>query len=95
MMVTVYVDWGSHKILTMEQFEEEVALFVKELKNDNYEYNERLYNFLEEKHLDIVDMFYMSETDKEALREEFEEWLVRDAEEQLLNEEFDEVKLEL
>ena len=40
MMITVYVDWENHKILTMEQFEEEVALFVKELKNDNYEYND-------------------------------------------------------
>ena len=95
MMVTVYVDWESHKILTMEQFEEEVALFVKELKDDNCEYNDRLYIFLEEKHLDVIDMFYMSETDKVALREEFEEWLVGDAEEQLLDEEFDEVKLEL
>ena len=95
MMVTVYVDWESHKILTMEQFEEEVALFVKELKDDNCEYNDRLYNFLEEKHLDIVDLFHMSETDKEALREEFEEWLIGDAEEQLLDEEFDVVALEL
>ena len=95
MMVTVYVNWGGQEILTMEQFEEEVALFVKELKVDNYEYNKRLYDFLEEKHLDIVDLFHMSETDKEALREEFEEWLIGDAEKQLLNEEFDEVKLEL
>ena len=95
MMVTVYVNWGGQEILTMEQFEEEVALFVKELKVDNYEYNKRLYDFLEEKHLDIVDLFHMSETDKEALREEFEEWLIGDAEKQLLNEEFDVVNLEL
>ena len=95
MMVTVYVNWENHEILTKEQFKEEVEGFVENIKDDNCEYNDRLYIFLEEKHLDVIDMFYMSETDKVALREEFEEWLVGDAEEQLLDEEFDEVKLEL
>ena len=95
MMVTVYVNWESHEILTKEQFEEEVSGLVDNIKDDNCEYNDRLYIFLEEKHLDVIDMFYMSETDKVALREEFEGWLVGDAEEQLLNEEYDEVKLEL
>lgn len=95
MMVTVYVNWESHEILTKEQFKEEVEGFVENIKDDNCEYNDRLYIFLEEKHLDVIDMFYMSETDKVALREEFEEWLVGDAEEQLLDEEYDEVKLEL
>ena len=95
MMVTVYANWESHEILTKEQFEEEVSGLVDNIKDDNCEYNDRLYTFLEEKHLDVIDMFYMSETDKVALREEFEEWLVGDAEEQLLNEEYDEVKLEL
>jgi hypothetical protein len=94
-MVTVYVNWESHEILTKEQFKEEVEGFVENIKDDNCEYNDRLYIFLEEKHLDVIDMFYMSETDKVALREEFEEWLVGDAEEQLLDEEYDEVKLEL
>ena len=95
MMVTVYVSWEGHEILTKEQFEEEVKGLVDNIKEDEYEYDDRLYNFLEGKHLDVIDMFYMSETDKVALREEFEEWLVGDAEEQLLNEEYDEVKLEL
>ena len=95
MMVTVYVNWEGHEILTKEQFEEEVKGLVDNIKEDEYEYDDRLYTFLEEKHLDVIDMFYMSETDKVALREEFEEWLVGDAEEQLLNEEYDEVKLEL
>ena len=95
MMVTVYVNWESHEILTKEQFNEEVKGLVENIKEDEYEYDDRLYNFLEEKHLDVIDMFYTSETDKVALREEFEEWLVRDAEEQLLGEEYDEVKLEL
>ena len=95
MMVTVYVDWGSHRILTMEQFKKEVEGLVEDIKEDEYEYDDRLYDFLEEKHLDVIDMFYMSETDKEALRKEFGEWLVGDAEEQLLHEQFDEVKLEL
>ena len=95
MMVTVYVNWEGHEILTKEQFNEEVKGLVENIKEDEYEYDDRLYNFLEEKHLDVIDMFYMSETDKVALREEFEEWLVGGAEEQLLEEEYDEVKLEL
>jgi hypothetical protein len=94
-MVTVYANWEEHKILTKEQFEEEVKGLVENIKEDEYEYDDRLYIFLEEKHLDVIDMFYMSETDKVALREEFEEWLVGDAEEQLLEGEYDEVKLEL
>jgi hypothetical protein len=94
-MVTVYVNWEKHEILTKEQFNEEVKGLVENIKEDEYEYDDRLYNFLEEKHLDVIDMFYMSETDKVALREEFEEWLVGDAEKQLLEEECDEVKLEL
>ncbi len=95
MTVTVYVNWEEHEILTKEQFEEEVKGFVENIKEDEYEYDDRLYTFLEGKHLDVIDMFYTSETDKEALRKEFEEWLVGDAEEQLLEEEYDEVKLEL
>jgi hypothetical protein len=95
MMVTVYVDWESHEILTKEQFEEEVEGLVANIKDDNCEYDGRLYNFLEEKHLDIVDLFHTSEADKMALRKEFEEWLVGDAETQLLEEVYDEVKLEL
>jgi hypothetical protein len=94
-MVTVYVNWKEHEILTKEQFNEEVKGLVENIKEDEYEYDDRLYNFLEEKHLGVIDMFYTSETDKVALREEFEEWLVGDAEEQLLDEEYDEVKLEL
>jgi hypothetical protein len=94
-MVTVYVNWKEHEILTKEQFEEEVKGLVENIKEDEYEYNDRLYNFLEEKHLGVIDMFYTYETDKVALHEEFEEWLVGDAEEQLLEEEYDEVKLEL
>ena len=95
MMITVYVNWESHEILTKEQFKKEVEGLVENIKEDEYEYDDRLYNFLEEKHLDVIDMFYMSETNKEALRKEFEEWLVGDAEEQLLHEEYGEVELEL
>jgi hypothetical protein len=94
-MVTVYVNWEEHEILTKEQFNEEVKGLVENIKEDEYEYDDRLYNFLEEKHLDVIDLFYMSETDKLTLRKEYEEWLVGDAEAQLLDEEYDEVKLEL
>ena len=95
MMVTVYVNWEGHEILTKEQFKKEVEGLVENIKEDEYEYDDRLYDFLEESHLDVIDLFYKSETDKLALRKEFEEWLVGDAEEQLLHEEYDEVKLEL
>ena len=95
MMVTVYVNWESHEILTKEQFKKEVEGLVENIEEDEHEYDDRLYAFLEKKDLDVIDLFYMSETDKLALRKEFEEWLVGDAEEQLLHEEYDEVKLEL
>jgi hypothetical protein len=95
MMVTLYVNWGGQEILTKEQFEEEVEGLVENIKEDACEYDGRLYTFLEGKHLDAVDLFYMSETDKLELRKEYEEWLVEDAKAQLLDEEYDEVKLEL
>lgn len=95
MMVTVYVSWESHEILTEEQFKEEVKNLVENIKEDEYEYDDRLYNFLEEKHLDVIDLFYKSEADRLELRKEFEEWLVGDAEEQLLDDHFEKVKLEL
>ena len=95
MMVTVYVSWESHEILTEERFKEEVKNLVENIKEDEYEYDDRLYNFLEEKHLDVIDLFYKSEADRLELRKEFEEWLVGDAEEQLLDYHFEKVKLEL
>ena len=95
MMVTVYVSWESHEIFTEKQFKEEVKNLVENIKEDEYEYDDRLYNFLEEKHLDVIDLFYKSEADRLELRKEFEEWLVGDAEEQLLDNHFEKVKLEL
>ena len=95
MMVTVYVDWENHEILTEEQFEEEVSGFVENIKDDASEVNSRLYYFLERKEIDQVDLFNMSETERIRLHHEFEEWLVEDAREQLLEEEYDKVKLEL
>ena len=95
MIVTVYVSWGSHKILTREQFNEEVKGLVEDIKEDHYERREGIWAFLEYKELDWGDLFDMSETDRQELKKEFEEWLVGDAEEQLLHEEYGEVKLEL
>ena len=95
MMVTVYVSWECHEILTKEQFKEEVEGLVENIKEDPCERCERLEAFFNYKRLDCVDLFDMSETDKQALVKEFEEWLVKDAEAQLLDEEYDEVKLEL
>ena len=95
MMVTVYVNWECHEILTKEQFKEEVKGLVANIKEDTGEYDERLYNFLEKKHLDIVDLFHMTEFDKLTLHKEFEEWLVGDARVQLIEEDFEEIELEL
>ena len=95
MMVTVYVSWEGHEILTRELFDEEVDGLVENIKGDAYERGERLEAFLNYKRLDCVDLFDMSETDKQALAKEFEVWLVEDAKAQLLEEEFDEVEIEL
>lgn len=95
MMVTVYVDWERHEILTEEQFEEEVDGLVQNIKSDSREYDGRLYMFLDEKRIDAVDLFYMTEADKVALREEYEEWLVKDSKAQLLDGEFEKVELNL
>ncbi len=95
MMVTVYVDWEERRVLNKEEFMEEVNNLVENINDDHYERSERLGDFLDYKELDCVDLFDMSEADRQALVKEFEEWLVRDAEVELLEEAFDEVKIEL
>lgn len=95
MMVTVYVDWEKREVLTKEEFEREVDNLLKDIKDDVNELNNRLYMFLEEKEIDQVDLFNMSETERQKLHHEFEEWLVRDAKYQLLEWTFDKVELEL
>ena len=95
MTVTVYVNWEEHEILTKEQFKEEVEGLVENINKDHDERRERIWGCLEYKELDWGDLFDMSETDRQELKKEFEEWLVGDAEEQLLHEEYGEVELEL
>lgn len=95
MMITVYVDWEERRILNKEEFKMDVDTLVENIKEDRYERNERLEDFLDEKELNCVDLFDMSEVERQALVKEFEEWLVGDAEAQLLGEYFEEVRLEL
>jgi hypothetical protein len=95
MTVTVYVNWEERKILNKEEFGEEVNTLVENINEDHYERRERIWEFLEYKELDWEDLFDMSETDRQELVKEFEEWLVGDAEVELLEGEYDEVELEL
>jgi hypothetical protein len=95
MTVTVYVNWEERKILNKEEFEEEVNTLVENINEDHYERRERIWEFLEYKELDWEDLFDMSETDRQELIKEFDEWLVMDAEAELLEDVFDEVKIEL
>ena len=95
MMVTVYVNWENREVLTEEEFERETNNLLENIKDDVSERDGRLYEFLEQKELDQIDLFYMSEIDRQALIKEFEEWLVDDAREQLLEWTFDKVELEL
>ena len=95
MMVTVYVNWEDREVLTEEEFERETNNLLENIKDDVSVRDSRLYEFLEKKELDQIDLFYMSEIDRQALIKEFEEWLVDDAREQLLEWTFDKVELEL
>ena len=95
MMVTVYVNWENREVLTEEEFELEASAHLKDIKNDVSELNNRLYNFLEEKEIDQIDLFNMSEIERQRLHNEFEEWLVDDARDQLLEWTYDKVELEL
>ncbi len=65
------------------------------INEDQYERAERLGEFLDLKELDCVDLFDMSETDRQELVKEFEEWLVGDAEIELLEGCFSEEVIEL
>ena len=95
MMVTVYVDWEERRVLNKEEFMEEVNTLVENINEDHYERGERIGDFLDYKELNCVDLFDMSEADKQALVKEFEEWLVEDAKAQLLEEDFSEAVIEL
>ena len=95
MMVTVYVDWDKREVLTKEEFEREADILLENIKDDVSVSNERLYIFLEEKEIDQVDLFNMSEIERQRLHHEFEEWLVDDARDQLLDWTYNKVELEL
>lgn len=95
MTVTVYVNWEERRILKKEEFMEEVNTLVENINEDQYERAERLGEFLDLKELDCVDLFDMSETDRQELVKEFEEWLVGDAEIELLEGCFSEEVIEL
>ena len=95
MMVTVYVDWEERRVLNKREFEEEVCTLVENINDDSYERNERIVAFLDEKELDAVDLFEMSDSDRQVLLKEFKEWLVVDARTQLLEESFGEAVIEL
>ena len=95
MTVTVYVDWEERRVLNKKEFEEEVNSLVENINDDHYERVERLKDFLDYKELDCVDLFDMSETDRQALTKEFEKWLVEDAKTELLEEVFSETVIEL
>ena len=95
MTVTVYVSWETHEILTKEQFEEEVKSLLENIRDDKYEYDERLCAFLEGKEIDQIDLFHMAEIDRKALHKEFDEWIIEDARVQLLEEHFEETELNI
>lgn len=95
MTVTVYVDWEERRVLNKKEFEEEVDTLVENINGDHYERNERIEAFLDEKELYAVDLFEMSNSDRQALVKEFGEWLTGSAREELLENSFGEVEVEL
>jgi hypothetical protein len=95
MMVKVYVDWEERRVLNKKEFEEEVNTLVENINEDHYERRERIWEFLEYKELDWGDLFDMSETDRQELIKEFDEWLVEDAKRKLLEGCFSEAVVEL
>lgn len=95
MKVTVYVDWEERRILNKEEFEKEVDFLVGNINGDFREREERIRVFLDDKELDSIDLFEMSEVDRQALLKEFDKWLVEDAKAELLEEYFSEAVVEL
>lgn len=95
MTVTVYVDWEERRVLNKAEFEEEVDAFVDNINGDYRERGERIEAFLDEKELNAVDLFEMSDSDRQALLTEFKAWLVVDAKTELLEESFSEAVIEL
>ncbi len=95
MTVTVYVDWEERRILNKEEFEMEVDILVKNINDDFREREVRIGDFLDCKKLDGIDLFEMSEDDRQALLKEFDKWLVEDAKTELLEECFSEAVIEL
>lgn len=95
MTVTVYVDWEERRVLNEAEFEEEVDAFVDDINGDHYERGERIEAFLDEKEVNAIDLFEMSDSDRQALLKEFKTWLVEDARAQLLEESFGEATIEL
>lgn len=74
MKIKMYVNWNACTILNEKEFKEIVQLDVNHRENDNEALNE----FLEDKYY-LSDIFYMSEEEKERVKEEWkkdcEEWI--------------------
>ena len=95
MKVFMYVSWHEREILKEEEFKERVKDYAKENAEDTFERNERLHNFLiDHKGFDIIDIYNLTTEEKMALDKEFEEYLIEDAEEILLDD-YDKVVIEI
>ena len=75
MKVKVYVNWDEEKILNAKEYEEEIIESAKDREDDDYELNEFLTDYLEDRvpRSKFAYLFSLSEEEREKILELWKE----------------------
>ena len=75
MKVKVYVNWDEEKILNAKEYEEEIVESAKDREDDDYELNEFLNDYLEDRvrRSKFAYLFSLSEEEREKILELWKE----------------------
>ena len=96
MKVKVYVNWDEEKILNAKEYEEEIVESAKDREDDDYELNEFLNDYLEDRvcRSKFAYLFSVSKEEREKILELWKEDCLEVVRENL-NDDYEEIEIEL
>lgn len=96
MKVKVYVNWQDEKILNAKEYEEEIVESAKDREDDDYELNEFLNDYLEDRvrRSKFAYLFSLSEEEREKILELWKEDCLETVRNNVA-EDYEEVEIEL
>lgn len=96
MKVKLYVDWQDGKIFTEKACEEEILEWAKENKDDDFAFEDFLYNYFERNFCGRKLMFFfnLNEEERKKIREEWEKHCLETAKNEF-NDVYEEIEVEV